>query len=81
MTGHQESKNALSYLEIAAKCSGNLVVKILDIQGRIAKTIREKVEEGVVRLSLNIGDLKNGKYVVNIFSEDEFIKAVKVDID
>jgi len=81
MTTSQESKKALNYLEIVAKCSGTLIVKILDIQGRIAKTIKEKVEEGVGQLSLNISDLQNGKYVVNIFSNDEFIKAVKVNID
>ena len=81
MTAQQESDKVVNYLDVAAKCSGLLIVKILDIQGRIAKTIKEKVEEGVNQLSLNISDLKNGRYVVNIFNNDEFIQAVRVNID
>lgn len=81
MTAQQESDKVVNYLDVAAKCSGLLIVKILDIQGRIAKTIKEKVEDGVNQLSLNISDLKNGRYVVNIFNNDEFIQAVRVNID
>jgi hypothetical protein len=81
MTAQKESDKVVNYLDIAAKCSGLLIVKILDIQGRIAKTVKEKVEEGVNQLSLNISDLKNGRYVVNIFNNDEFIQAVRVNID
>ena len=81
MTAQQESNTVANYLDIAANCSGLLIVKILDIQGRITKTIKEKVEDGVNQLSLNISDLQNGRYVVNIFNNDEFIKAVRVNID
>lgn len=65
-------------LNFVSNYSGNLIVKVLDIQGRIAKTIKEKVEEGMQQLALNFDDLKNGMYVVNIFSDDEFVKAVRL---
>ena len=69
---------AFEYLEIAAiTCTGSMVVKVLDVQGRIAKTIRQTVEDNIDRLRLNVEDLCQGKYIINIFSDDHFIKAVQ----
>lgn len=70
--------NAFEYFEIATvACTGCMVVKVLDVQGRIAKTIRQTVEENIDRLRLNVEDLCKGKYIINIFSDDHFIKAVQ----
>ena len=69
--------NSLSYIDIAADCSGQLVVKILDIQGRMAKTIKETVGDGMQKVSINVGDLKNGNYVMNIFNDYGFVKSVR----
>lgn len=66
-----------SYLNVVANTSGKLILKILDVQGRIAKTIIEKVEQGVSELAVNISDLAEGMYVLNAFSGDSFIKAVR----
>ena len=71
-------KNVFSYFEITTTCSGNyLVVKILDVQGRIAKTIKQTLEESVDKIKLNVEDLRKGKYTVNIFTDDTFVKAVQ----
>lgn len=69
--------NSLSYIDIVADCSGQLIVKILDIQGKRAKTIKEAVGVGVQKLSINVGDLKNGNYVMNIFNDLGFVKSVR----
>ena len=69
--------SSLSYIEIGADCSGQLIVKILDIQGRMAKTIKETVGDGKQKLSINIDDLKQGNYVMNIFNDYGFVKSVR----
>ena len=66
-----------SFLEVAAARSGDLIVKILDVQGRMAKTIIEKVEQGVQELCVNLNDLGSGYYVLNTFIGDTFIKAFR----
>jgi hypothetical protein len=67
----------LSCVDIAADCSGQLIVKILDIHGRMAKTVKETVGDGMQKLSINVGDLKKGNYVMNIFNDYGFVKSVR----
>ena len=67
----------ISYIDIAADCSGQLIVKILDIQGKWAKTIKETIGEGAQKLSINVDDLKKGNYVMNIFNDYGFVKSVR----
>ena len=69
--------NSLSYIDIVADCSGHLTVKILDIQGKMAKTIKETVGEGMQKFSINVGDLKKGSYVMNVFNDFGFVKSVR----
>lgn len=69
--------NSFPYIDIAADCSGQLIVKILDIQGRMAKTIKETVGDGMQKLSINVADLKTGNYVMNIFNDFGFVKSVR----
>ncbi len=66
-----------NYFDIAANCSGLLIVKILDIQGKIAKTIKETLEDGAYKFSVNVDDLKTGKYIINIFNDIGFVKSVR----
>ena len=70
-------QNVFNYFEVPANCCGNsMVVKVLDIRGRIAKTVKQTLEESVDKVRLNVDDLKKGKYIINIFTDDNFIKAV-----
>ena len=70
-------QNLFNSFEVIANCSGsNVVVKVLDAQGRIAKTVRQTLKESVDRVCLNVEDLRKGKYIINIFTDDNFIKAV-----
>ncbi|RFM30309.1 hypothetical protein [Deminuibacter soli] len=70
-------QEGLSLLEVAASKSGDLILKFLDVQGRIAKTIIEKVEQGAQQLHINVSDLSDGNYVMNAFLGEHFIKAVR----
>ncbi len=75
-------KNILNYFEVTTDCCGNdMVVKVLDAHGRIAKTVRQTLEESIDRICLNLNDLRKGKYIINIFADDNFIKAVRYTKD
>lgn len=69
-------QNVLTYFEVSENYSGNnIIVKVLDMSGKIAKTIRQTLEESVDRICLNMEDLCKGKYIINIFTEESFVKA------
>ena len=69
-------KNVCDYFEVVPDCSGKMVFKVLDIRGRIAKTMNESVQDARQNLSLQTNDLRRGKYIINIFSNGSFIKSV-----
>lgn len=67
----------LSYVTVMANKTGRLVLKVLDIEGRIAKTVVANINEGKHQLELEMGDLNSGRYVMNAFSGDTFIKSIR----
>ncbi len=67
----------MSYVTVMADKTGRLVLKVLDIEGRIAKTMEANVNEGKQQLELNLGDLVSGRYVMNAFSGGNFIKSIR----
>ncbi len=70
-------KNVFNSFEVVTDSFGNtMVIKVLDAQGRIAKTISQNVEERLEKIRVNMDDLRRGKYTINIFTDDTFIKAV-----
>lgn len=71
--------NPYGYLSIVAENIGKITLKVLDTaNGRMAKKISEEIISGVQQLTVNIGDLANGTYIVNLFNGDVFIKSFKV---
>jgi hypothetical protein len=68
-----------SYVTVLANRNGKLVLKVLDVEGRLAKTMIAQVNEGKQQLELNMGDLNTGRYVLNAFSGDIFIKSIRFD--
>ncbi|MBI2272525.1 MAG: hypothetical protein EPO58_03145 [Chitinophagaceae bacterium] len=69
----------LSYMTVMADKTGRLVFKVLDMDGRIAKTMVAQVNEGRQQLALNMADLHSGRYVINAFSGDIFIKSIRFE--
>ncbi len=69
----------MSYVTVLANKNGRLVFKVLDVEGRIAKTVVANVNEGKQQLELNMDDLHTGRYVLNAFSGDIFIKSIRFD--
>jgi hypothetical protein len=67
----------LSYVTILADKTGKLILKVLDIDGRIAKTVIANISEGKQQLELNMADLHSGRYVMNAFSGDIFLKSMR----
>jgi hypothetical protein len=66
-----------SYLTVMSERTGNLILKVLDVDGHMAKTIVEDVSEGLQQLVINLGDLASGNYILNAFNGDVFIKAIR----
>lgn len=69
--------NNTSYVTVLADKTGRLIIKVLDIEGRIAKTVIANINEGKQQLELNMEDLLSGRYVMNAFSGDTFIKSIR----
>jgi len=67
----------MSYVTVLADKNGRLVLKVLDVEGRLAKTVIANINEGKQQLELNMGDLNSGRYVMNAFSGDIFIKSIR----
>lgn len=68
-----------SYLTVQADQTASLVLKVLDVEGRMAKTMVTCVTEGVQQLLLNMSDLGTGRYIINAFSGDVFIKSIRFE--
>lgn len=69
----------LSYVTVLANKTGRLILKVLDVEGRIAKTVVAQVNEGRQQLELNMADLHSGRYVLNAFSGDIFLKSLRFE--
>ncbi len=54
----------------------NIVVKVLDIQGKIAKTVKQTFREYISRLPVDVNDLQKGRYVINIFNNNDFVTSI-----
>ena len=67
----------MSYVTVLSDKNGRLVLKVLDIEGRVAKTVVANINEGKQQLELNMGDLHSGRYVMNAFSGDTFIRSIR----
>jgi hypothetical protein len=66
-----------SHLTLLDCTSGRLVLKVLDVQGRLAKTVEASMQEGNQQIALNMSDLHSGAYVLNAFFRDCFIKSFR----
>ena len=67
----------MSYVTVLANKAGRFVLKVLDVEVHIAKTVIATINEGKQQLELNMGDLNSGRYVMNAFSGDIFIKSIR----
>ena len=76
-TMHSTTVDNLPYLGIVVKGCDKITLKVLDVYGKMAKTVQTQFEEGMDELMVNISDLKMGSYVVNAFSGDRFLKAFR----
>lgn len=65
-----------SYLHVVADRMGKLTIKVLDVQGMIAKRVTTYIQAGNQQLDLNLTDLTNGNYILNIFNGDIFLKSI-----
>ena len=69
----------MSYVTVLAQKNGRLVIKVLDVEGRVAKTMEARVNEGKQQLEFNMDDLTTGRYVMNAFNGDTFLKSIRFE--
>ena len=66
-----------SYLHVVANADGRLTLKVLDVNGRMAKSLTTNVSSGNQKLPLNLDDLNQGAYVLNAFNDGAFVKSIR----
>jgi hypothetical protein len=66
-----------SYLNIVADAEGHLTLKVLGVNGRMAKSLTTNVSCGNQKLPINLDDLNEGVYVLNAFNDGDFIKSIR----
>jgi len=66
-----------SFLTVFESKAGRLVLKVLDLEGRIAKTVVTLTEEGNQQINVNMSDLSSSAYVLNAFFKDRFIQSIR----
>lgn len=67
-----------STLSVLADKNTRIIMKVLDGEGKIAKTLTSFVDAGKQDLALNLSDLQNGVYILNAFCGDVFLKSFKI---
>jgi len=66
-----------SFLSVIAEGAGKLIIKVLDVQGRIAKTFNTRIDAGSQQFPIDMQDLPTGNYVLNAFHGDAFLKSIR----
>ncbi len=69
--------DSFGYLSVAANTIGRLTLKVFDTNGRVAKKVYKDIITGVQKLDLNLSDLSDGTYILNLFNGDVFLKSFK----
>ncbi len=66
-----------SFLSVMADGAGWLIIKVLDVQGRMAKSLNTMIEAGLQQFPIDLHDLPTGNYVLNAFDGDAFLKSFR----
>jgi hypothetical protein len=62
-------------LEIAVDSTGQLMVKILNVNGQFIKTVTKSFQSNAGNFSVALDDLSKGVYILNVFKDNSFIKS------
>lgn len=66
------------FVDIATTASSNTLISVVDVTGKIAKTINADLYEGKNKIKLDISSLPNGIYFVSAESPDGFRLSQKM---
>ena len=61
--------------DIIVDATGNLIFKILTVHGRFIKTVRQSLQEETEKVSVSLGELSSGDYVLNVFVNNSFLRS------
>jgi hypothetical protein len=66
------------FLTLFSETKTPLTLKIFNEKGIIAQKLTREIEDGLHQLQLDLQHLQKGRYIINAFSGDLFIKAFKI---
>ena len=67
------------FLDVTANNTEKLTIKVMDTEGNIKKTINTVAMAGTQQFLLNMEDLSLGRYIMNIFKKDIFLKSIRFE--
>lgn len=73
----QPSFESCSYLDIEAHRDGKVTLKVMGVNGLMAKKLTTSISSGTQKLALDLADLNSGVYVLNAFNDGEFVKSIR----
>jgi hypothetical protein len=74
---HPNNNSHSVVLTIECNEGSHLKLKVLNVEGKIAKSLETKIEAGYQDYALNVSDLSCGNYVLNAFYDGGFISSIK----
>ncbi len=72
-----QTNESSSYLQLVDNSIGRITLKMLDVNGRMAKKFSTTISSVNEKLALDLNDLNNGAYVLNAFNDGEFVKSIR----
>ncbi|MEZ5045865.1 MAG: fibronectin type III domain-containing protein [Chitinophagaceae bacterium] len=66
-------------VEVTATAKENTTVKVFDMSGRLVKQLQANTEVGVNNLSIDLSDVSNGLYSVQVYANDNLTHISKVN--
>lgn len=67
------------FLDVIANNTEKLTIKVMDTEGNTRKIINTIVLAGNQQFLLNMEDLSLGRYILNIFKKDVFLKSIRFE--
>jgi hypothetical protein len=65
-------------VEFSSAAASMATLKVVDMSGRVVKQQDAMVEEGFNIVTLNLADLTNGIYMIQVYSNDQLKVASRV---
>jgi hypothetical protein len=70
--------NDVINIDLSVEEFTSTTIKVMDMSGRVVKTVQANAEIGINKISISLGDLSNGVYSVQTIGNDKLINVTRV---